>query len=143
MQAAGTPSQTPRRTRSPCRKPTPQFGTGEAAGLQNWRLCVLYGGEPTIGRERESAICAARELQTERSIGGKRGRRIASVRVSLLAVSEIDDHAVIGRRQFCIGESAEHVLGHVSEHDPLRLDLCEVGAQRVVIEVERMGRLKV
>src|SRR5690348_16372809 len=57
----------------------------------------------------------------------------------VVAVSEVDGHAVVGCGQFGVREPAGHGGGHVSEHDPLRVDLAEVGAQRLVVEVVADG----
>ena len=54
-------------------------------------------------------------------------------------MSEVDDHAVVGSGQFGVGEPTEHAGRHVSEHDPLRVDRPEVGAQRLIVEVVADG----
>jgi hypothetical protein len=46
---------------------------------------------------------------------------------SMLVWSEVDGHAVVGCGRFGVGEPAEHVGGHVGEHDPVCADLPEVG----------------
>jgi len=51
---------------------------------------------------------STRQLRTSNSGAGR----------LVLALSEVDGHAVVGSRQIGVGEPAEHGSRHVGEHDP-------------------------